>query len=185
LRHSTYVKECLSLLNKSIIATILVLTHSGHLGFLCETMVGRPWPLSRRFTMPKQHPRANQSSRNRARSVRKRPAHQTKPGQRAHTPGLLLLSYEVGVLPLVNRILDRMRFESILLEHLPEDDRRGGTGRFSTRARFDRASWNRLDPNQGMRSCQRQLDGVQATTTGAKSSRGRAEVRMSRSTALG
>jgi transposase len=72
--------------------------------------------------MPKQHPRANQSSR--ARSVRKRPAHQTKPGQRAHTPGLLLLSYEVGALPLVNRILDRMRLESILLEHLPEDDPR-------------------------------------------------------------
>jgi transposase len=74
--------------------------------------------------MTKQHPRANQSSHTRDRSVRKRPAHQTKPGQRAHTAGVQLLSYEVGALPLVNRVLDRMHLETILLAHLPKDDPR-------------------------------------------------------------
>ena len=44
------------------------------------------------------------------------------PGQHAKHGDLQLHTYGVGGLPLVNRILQRMRLEEILREHLPEDD---------------------------------------------------------------
>ena len=34
-----------------------------------------------------------------------------KPGQQSQAPGVTLRSYQVGALPLVNRILERMRLE--------------------------------------------------------------------------
>ena len=57
------------------------------------------------------------------------PSHRTprsprEPGQRAGRDGLQLRSYEVGGLPLVNRLLERMRLREILSEHLPADDPR-------------------------------------------------------------
>ena len=45
-------------------------------------------------------------------------------GQRAGADGLQLCSYQIGALPLVNRLLERMRLRAILLEHLPADDPR-------------------------------------------------------------
>jgi transposase len=45
-------------------------------------------------------------------------------GQRADTQGLELRSYQVGALPLINRLLERMRLREILSEHLPPDDPR-------------------------------------------------------------
>ncbi len=47
-----------------------------------------------------------------------------EPGQQAQAPGLTLRSYQVGVLPLVNRILERIRLEQFLGEYLPADDPR-------------------------------------------------------------
>ena len=45
-------------------------------------------------------------------------------GRRAKRDGLELQSYEVGALPLVNALLERMRLAEILAEHLPPDDPR-------------------------------------------------------------
>lgn len=47
-----------------------------------------------------------------------------EPGRRAQAPGLTLQSYEVGALPLLNHILERMQLERLLQEHLPADDPR-------------------------------------------------------------
>jgi len=47
-----------------------------------------------------------------------------EPGQQAQAPGLSLRSYQVGALPLVNRILERMRLEEFFREYLPPDDPR-------------------------------------------------------------
>jgi len=57
------------------------------------------------------------------------PSHRTprrprEAGQQAGAEGLQLRSYQVGVLPLVNRLLDRMRLREILSEQLPPDDPR-------------------------------------------------------------
>lgn len=47
-----------------------------------------------------------------------------EPGQSAGVEGLELRSYRIGALPLVNRLLERMRLREILEEHLPPDDPR-------------------------------------------------------------
>ncbi len=52
------------------------------------------------------------------------PRRQREPGQRADAGGLQLRSYQVGAVPLVNRLLERMRLREILSEHLPADDPR-------------------------------------------------------------
>ena len=52
------------------------------------------------------------------------PRRRREPGQRAGAGGLELQSYQVGALPLVNRLLERMRLREILSEHLPADDPR-------------------------------------------------------------
>jgi hypothetical protein len=46
------------------------------------------------------------------------------PGKRAQADGLELRSYDVGALPLLNRIVERMQLRRILGEHLPRDDSR-------------------------------------------------------------
>jgi len=48
----------------------------------------------------------------------------TYPGYQAHAPGQTLRSWTVGGLPIVDHLLKRMNLESILQEHLPQDDRR-------------------------------------------------------------
>jgi len=48
----------------------------------------------------------------------------TQPGQRAKAEGVTLRSFEVGALPIVNHILERMRLERLLRNHLPPDDSR-------------------------------------------------------------
>lgn len=45
-------------------------------------------------------------------------------GRQAHSGSLALHSYNVGALPLVNHILDRMQLEELLKKHLPADDPR-------------------------------------------------------------
>ena len=62
-------------------------------------------------------------------SSRRSPSHHTprrprEPGQRAGAGGFELRSYQVGALPLVNHVLERMRLREILSEHLPADDPR-------------------------------------------------------------
>jgi len=52
------------------------------------------------------------------------PRRPREPGQQAGAEGLELRSYQVGALPLVNRLLERMRLREILSEHLPVDDPR-------------------------------------------------------------
>src|SRR5271170_4360959 len=46
------------------------------------------------------------------------------PGQHAQADGLHLRSYDVGALPLLIRIVERMQLPRILSEHLPKDDSR-------------------------------------------------------------
>ena len=65
--------------------------------------------------------RAGASDRSASNRTSRRPR---EPGQRAGAQGLQLRSYQVGALPLVNRLLERMRLREILSEHLPADDPR-------------------------------------------------------------
>jgi len=46
------------------------------------------------------------------------------PGHVAHSADKTLESYTVGALPIINRILDRMKLSTILAKHLPPDDPR-------------------------------------------------------------
>src|SRR3954451_17426152 len=46
------------------------------------------------------------------------------PGKHAQADGLELRSYDVGALPLLNRLVERMQLQRILNEHLPRDDSR-------------------------------------------------------------
>lgn len=46
------------------------------------------------------------------------------PGKQAQAGGLQLRSYEIGVLPLLRNIIDRVQLKRILDEHLPKDDPR-------------------------------------------------------------
>ena len=52
------------------------------------------------------------------------PQRTLEPGQRADAQDLQLRSYQVGALPLINRLLERMRLREILCEQLPPDDPR-------------------------------------------------------------
>lgn len=65
--------------------------------------------------------RSGSSDRSPSQRTPRRPR---EPGQRAGAGGLELRSYQVGALPLVNRLLERMRLREILSEHLPADDPR-------------------------------------------------------------
>jgi hypothetical protein len=52
------------------------------------------------------------------------PRRPREPGQQAGGGDLKLQSYQVGAMPLVNHLLERMRLREILAEHLPADDAR-------------------------------------------------------------
>src|SRR4051812_20173549 len=54
----------------------------------------------------------------------RRPKREVVPGKHAQADGLRLRSYDVGALPLLNRIVERMQLPRILNEHLPRDDSR-------------------------------------------------------------
>src|ERR1700722_2662201 len=54
----------------------------------------------------------------------RRPKREVIPGKHAQADGLQLRSYDVGALPLLNRIVERMQLQRILSEHLPKDDSR-------------------------------------------------------------
>jgi len=69
--------------------------------------------------MPKPEPLPDPISPSRRRSKR-----ETLPGKHAQADGLELRSYNVGALPLLKRIFERMQLEHILREHLPKDDPR-------------------------------------------------------------
>jgi transposase len=69
--------------------------------------------------MPKPKPRADCSSPAPRRSKR-----EVVPGKHAQADGLELRSYQVGALPLLNRIVARMQLQRLLSEHLPRDDSR-------------------------------------------------------------
>src|SRR3954453_5770533 len=69
--------------------------------------------------MPKPKPSPDRSSPAPRRSKR-----EVLPGKHAQADGLRLRSYDVGALPLLNRIVERMQLRRILGEHLPRDDSR-------------------------------------------------------------
>ena len=69
--------------------------------------------------MPEQKPRTDCSSPAPRRSKR-----EVVPGKHAQADGLELRSYEVGALPLLDRIIARMQLQRLLSEHLPRDDSR-------------------------------------------------------------
>src|SRR3954468_6066694 len=69
--------------------------------------------------MPEPEPLPDRSS-----PARRRPKRETLPGKRAQADGLELRSYDVGALPLLQRIVARMQLQRILGEHLPRDDSR-------------------------------------------------------------
>ena len=52
------------------------------------------------------------------------PKPSTQLGRHAQAAGYQLLSYRVGLLPIINRILQRLRLEHILRDYLPRADRR-------------------------------------------------------------
>ncbi len=56
--------------------------------------------------------------------ARRRPKRELVPGKHARADGLQLRSYDVGALPLLKRIGERMQLRRILGEHLPGDDSR-------------------------------------------------------------
>ena len=47
-----------------------------------------------------------------------------QPGRTARAAGRTLNSYTIGVLPILDRFLQRLRLKSILRDHLPREDRR-------------------------------------------------------------
>ena len=69
--------------------------------------------------MSEQKPAPDRSSPAPRRSKR-----EVLPGKHASADGLQLRSYDVGALPLLNRIVERMQLQRILSEHLPRDDSR-------------------------------------------------------------
>src|SRR4051812_2377583 len=69
--------------------------------------------------MPEPEPSPDRSS-----PARCRPKRETLPGKHAQADGLELRSYDVGALPLLQRIVARMQLRRILGEHLPGDDSR-------------------------------------------------------------
>jgi transposase len=69
--------------------------------------------------MPEQKPLPDRSSPAPRRSKR-----EVVPGKHAQADGLELRSYDVGALPLLNRIVERMQLQRLLSEHLPSDDSR-------------------------------------------------------------
>src|SRR4051795_1489638 len=69
--------------------------------------------------MPEQKPGPDRSSPAPRRSKR-----EVLPGKHAQADGLQLRSYDVGALPLLKRIIERMQLRRILSEHLPRDDSR-------------------------------------------------------------
>jgi len=66
----------------------------------------------------------SRSSHGRATRRRTPEAPPLEPGKRTRTPGFTLRSYEVGALPLINHLLQRMRLEELLRQYLPPDDPR-------------------------------------------------------------
>jgi transposase len=60
----------------------------------------------------------------RSASTPRRSKREVVPGKHAQADGLQLRSYDVGALPLLNRIVERMQLQRILGEHLPKDDSR-------------------------------------------------------------
>ena len=70
----------------------------------------------RKKSQPSSRPTAARRSKSAAKSV--------EPGQRAQALGLTLQSYDVGALPLINHILERMQLEQLLQQYLPKDDPR-------------------------------------------------------------
>jgi transposase len=69
--------------------------------------------------MPEQQSFPDRSSPTPRRSKR-----EVLPGKHAYADGLRLRSYDVGALPLLERIVERMQLRRILSEHLPRDDSR-------------------------------------------------------------
>jgi transposase len=69
--------------------------------------------------MPEPKPFADRSA-----PAPRRPKREVVPGKRALADGLELRSYDVGALPLLQRIVARMQLRRILGEHLPSDDSR-------------------------------------------------------------
>ena len=69
--------------------------------------------------MPEHKPSPDRSSPSPRRSQR-----EVLPGKHAQADGLQLRSYDVGALPLLKRIVERMQLQRILSEHLPRDDSR-------------------------------------------------------------
>jgi transposase len=53
-----------------------------------------------------------------------RPASAPRPGETAHAAGRTSTSYRVAALPILDRLLRRLRLREILGEHLPREDRR-------------------------------------------------------------
>src|ERR1700733_12509568 len=69
--------------------------------------------------MPEPKPVPDRSSPSTRRSRPK-----ALPGKFAQADGLELRPYEVGALPLLKRIVERMQLQRILSDHLPKDDSR-------------------------------------------------------------
>lgn len=70
--------------------------------------------------MSSRSPRRGSSSARTNRALRS----PREPGRQASADGVQLQSYQVGAMPLINRLLERMHLSEILTEQLPDDDSR-------------------------------------------------------------
>jgi transposase len=68
--------------------------------------------------------KSSSSARRRASRRRTPAASALEPGALTQGPGLTLRSYEVGALPLINQLLERMQLEALFQQCLPPDDPR-------------------------------------------------------------
>ena len=69
-------------------------------------------------------PRRSRNSRRNSPPAGRSKSAPLEPGRLAQGEGIALRSYDVGALPLVNQVLDRMDLEGVLTKYLPPDDPR-------------------------------------------------------------
>jgi transposase len=69
-------------------------------------------------------PKNDRTDESQSTPQRKKATREIRPGAHAQANGLQLRSHDIGALPLLDRILDRMQLERLLRDHLPKDDPR-------------------------------------------------------------
>ena len=115
---STYIKGN----RRKSIANFLPLVKIPPVGNVVPGWISRADVERRRSLSPRK--KAKSSSSRRGRREREASWVPPEPGRSAQAAGLKLQTYQVGALPLINHVLERMQLERLLGEYLPPDDPR-------------------------------------------------------------